>query len=60
MWTKRSHEAHGLEPAPERSRKTIWKELLSRHWEVIVAADFLDHRGADPVGPDEISGATSR
>ncbi len=30
---------HGIEPAPERSRKTTWKEFLSRHWEVIVAAD---------------------
>jgi transposase InsO family protein len=34
-------ERHGLEPAPERSRKTTWKEFLSRHWELIVAADFF-------------------
>jgi putative transposase len=26
-------ERHGMEPAPERSRKTTWKEFLSRHWE---------------------------
>jgi transposase InsO family protein len=32
---------HGIEPAPERSRKTSWKEFLSRHWELIVAADFF-------------------
>jgi hypothetical protein len=32
---------HGLEPAPERSRKTTWKEFLARHWEWIVAADFF-------------------
>jgi transposase InsO family protein len=32
---------HGIEPAPERSRKTTWKELLTRHWELIVAADFF-------------------
>jgi transposase InsO family protein len=32
---------HGLEPAPERNRKTTWKEFLSRHWEVMVAADFF-------------------
>jgi len=32
---------HGLEPAPERNRKTNWKEFLSRHWEMIVAADFF-------------------
>ena len=24
---------HGLEPAPERSRKTTWKEFLSQHRE---------------------------
>src|SRR5215813_4203566 len=34
-------ERQGLEPAPERSRKTTWKEFLSRHWELIVAADFF-------------------
>ncbi|HEX7423124.1 MAG TPA: integrase core domain-containing protein [Terriglobales bacterium] len=32
---------HGMEPAPERSRKTTWKEFLGRHWELIVAADFF-------------------
>jgi putative transposase len=32
---------HGIEPAPERSRKTTWKEFLTRHWELIVAADFF-------------------
>jgi putative transposase len=32
---------HGLEPASERERKTTWKEFLSRHREVIVAADFF-------------------
>ena len=32
---------HGLEPAPERNRKTTWKEFLARHREVIVAADFF-------------------
>jgi transposase InsO family protein len=32
---------HGIEPAPERSRKTTWKEFLSQHWESIVAADFF-------------------
>jgi putative transposase len=32
---------HGIEPAPERSRKTTWKEFLSRHWELIVATDFF-------------------
>ena len=32
---------HGIEPAPERSRKTTWKELLSRHWELIVATGLF-------------------
>jgi transposase InsO family protein len=31
----------GIEPAPERSQKTTWKEFLTRHWELIVAADFF-------------------
>jgi len=32
---------HGIEPAPERNRKTTWKEFLARHRELIVAADFF-------------------
>ncbi|MCX6624402.1 MAG: hypothetical protein NTY38_25745 [Acidobacteria bacterium] len=32
---------HGIEPAPDRSRKTTWKEFLCRHWELIVATDFF-------------------
>ena len=32
---------HGIEPSPERSRKTTWTEFLSRHWELIVATDFF-------------------
>ena len=32
---------HGIEPAPERNRKTTWKEFLKRHWELIVSADFF-------------------
>src|SRR5262252_5282679 len=34
-------ENNGIEPAPERKRKTTWKEFLTRHWELIVAADFF-------------------
>jgi transposase InsO family protein len=30
-----------IEPAPERSCKTSWKEFLAQHWELIVAADFF-------------------
>jgi len=34
-------QRHGMEPAPERSRKTTWKEFLRQHWDLIVAADFF-------------------
>jgi len=34
-------QRQGMEPAPERNRKTTWKEFLRRHWELIVAADFF-------------------
>ena len=34
-------ERHGIEPAPQRSRKTTWKEFLTQHWDLIVAADFF-------------------
>ncbi|HKF48582.1 MAG TPA: integrase core domain-containing protein [Terracidiphilus sp.] len=32
---------NGIEPAPERSCKTSWKEFLTQHRELIVAADFF-------------------
>ncbi len=32
---------HGIEPAPERNKKTTWKEFLTQHWDLIVAADFF-------------------
>jgi len=34
-------QRRGIEPAPERKRKTTWNEFLNRHWELIVAADFF-------------------
>ena len=34
-------QRHGIEPAPERNRKSTWKEFLKQHWELIVAADFF-------------------
>jgi putative transposase len=34
-------ERHGIEPVPERSRETTWKEFLSQHRELIVATDFF-------------------
>jgi hypothetical protein len=37
---------NGIEPAPERSRKTTWKEFLTQHWDMIVAARGLDSERA--------------
>jgi putative transposase len=34
-------ERHGIEPALERSRKTTWREFLTQHWDLIVAAGFF-------------------
>ena len=41
---------HGIEPAPERIRKTTWKEFLARHWEQIVATDFFTIEVWTPTG----------
>src|SRR5437773_7823820 len=34
-------KCHGIDPAPERSRRTTWNEFLTRHWDQIVATDFF-------------------
>ena len=41
---------HGVEPAPERERKTTWKEFLRKHWDLIVAADFFTMEAWTGVG----------
>src|SRR2546426_1742832 len=41
---------HGIEPAPDRSRKTTWREFLTRHWEQIVASDFFTIEVWTPAG----------
>jgi putative transposase len=43
-------QRHGNEPAPERSRKTTWKEFLKQHWELIVASDFFTIEAWTPRG----------
>jgi len=43
-------KGHGIEPAPERSRKTTWKEFLDRHWQQIVASDFFTIEVWRPTG----------
>ena len=30
-----------MQPAPERNRKSTWKEFLTQHWEQIVASNFF-------------------
>ena len=32
---------HGIEPSPERSRRTPWSTFLKAHWKVLAASDFL-------------------
>jgi len=48
---------HGIHPAPERSRKTTWKEFLTRHWDLIVAADFFPGGSVDPANAAAIRSA---
>jgi hypothetical protein len=31
----------GVDPAPDRQKKTTWKKFLRAHWEVLAAADFF-------------------
>ncbi|MCP5070606.1 MAG: helix-turn-helix domain-containing protein, partial [bacterium] len=38
---KRILHDHGIEPAPERSRRTPWKTFLEAHWEGLAAADLF-------------------
>ena len=32
---------HGIDPAPERKKRTSWKTFLKAHWDVIAATDFF-------------------
>jgi putative transposase len=32
---------HGVEPAPERSKRISWKTFLRSHWDTIAASDFF-------------------
>jgi transposase InsO family protein len=32
---------HGIEPAPERAKRTSWKTFLKVHWDVMAATDFF-------------------
>jgi putative transposase len=32
---------HGIEPAPDRQKRTTWQQFLRAHWDVLAAADFF-------------------
>ena len=32
---------HGIDPAPERKKRTSWKTFLKAHWDVMAATDFF-------------------
>lgn len=32
----------GMDPAPDRQKRTTWKEFLRTHWDVLAAADFFN------------------
>ncbi|MCP4004688.1 MAG: transposase [bacterium] len=32
---------NGIDPAPERGKRTTWSQFLKAHWDVIAAADFF-------------------
>ncbi|MFH2010128.1 MAG: hypothetical protein ABI333_26255, partial [bacterium] len=38
---KRILKEAGIEPAPERGGKTLWKTFLKAHWEALAATDFF-------------------
>jgi hypothetical protein len=47
---------HGIEPAPERQKRTTWQEFLKIHWDVHAAMDFstVDLWTATSVPPSAI------
>ena len=38
---KRIFAEHGIEPASERSKRTLWSTFLKAHWGAIAATDFF-------------------
>jgi putative transposase len=43
-------KANGIEPAPERGKRTRWSTFLKAHWKILAASDFFSvevwtHRG---------------
>ncbi|MGA2259908.1 MAG: hypothetical protein ABSH28_00565 [Acidobacteriota bacterium] len=44
-------KAHGIEPAPDRRRKSTWKTLLQAHRDVLASVDFTTIRIWTKSGP---------
>ncbi|MEE9392314.1 MAG: integrase core domain-containing protein [Planctomycetota bacterium] len=41
---------HGIEPAPERGKKTTWSQFLRSHWSTLAASDFFSTEVWTPKG----------
>ena len=41
---------NGIDPAPERGKRTTWRQFLKSHWEIIAAGDFFTVEGWGPRG----------
>ena len=46
---KRILHDHGIEPAPERARRTPWKAFLQAHWDGLAACDLFTVEVLPPV-----------
>ena len=46
----------GREPAPERKKRTTWRELLAAHWDVLAAADCFTVEVGTPRGLTRFTG----
>jgi len=47
---KRILRDHGIEPAPERGKKTTWSQFLKTHWSSLAATDFFTTEVWTPKG----------
>ncbi len=47
---KRTLKEAGIEPAPERSKKSTWKEFIRNHWDSLAACDFFTVEVWTPFG----------
>ncbi|HGY92991.1 MAG TPA: hypothetical protein ENK43_17645, partial [Planctomycetes bacterium] len=47
---KRILRDHGIEPAPERCKKTTWTQFLKTHWSTLAATDFFTTEVWTPKG----------